>query len=75
MAMVRGKNLELVNVDITIHAQAPKLAPYIARMRANLAEAMGVDLDRVSVKAKSEEGLGPVGRGESITAWAAALLE
>jgi 2-C-methyl-D-erythritol 2,4-cyclodiphosphate synthase len=75
MAMVRGKNLELVNVDITIHAQAPKLAPYIARMRANLAEAMGVDLDRVSVKAKSEEGLGPVGRGESITAWAAVLLE
>lgn len=74
MEMVRAKGLELVNVDITIHAQAPRLAPYIAKMRENLAAAMGVEVGKVSVKAKSEEGLGPVGRGESITAWAAALL-
>lgn len=75
MRMVRDKGLSLVNVDITIHAQAPRLAEYIPRMRENLAQTMGVEVERVSVKAKTEEGLGPVGRGEAITAWAACLLE
>lgn len=73
--MVRDKGYQIVNLDITIHAQAPKLAPFIPQMRQNLAAAMGIDLGQISAKAKTEEGLGPVGRGESITAWAAALLE
>ena len=73
--MVRDKGHQIVNLDITIYAQAPKLAPFIPQMRQNLAAAMGIDLGQISVKAKTEEGLGPVGRGESVTAWATALLQ
>ncbi len=63
------------NVDATVLAQAPKLAPHIPRMRENLARAMGVEPDRVSVKATTEEGLGFTGRGEGIAAHAVALLD
>ncbi len=73
--MARDKGLEIVNLDVTIHAQAPRLAEYIPLMRERLAAAMGIDVGQISVKAKTEEGLGPVGRGESITAWTSALLQ
>jgi 2-C-methyl-D-erythritol 4-phosphate cytidylyltransferase/2-C-methyl-D-erythritol 2,4-cyclodiphosphate synthase len=73
--MVREKGFEIINVDATIHAQAPRLAEHIPLMRERLAAAMGVKPGQVSLKAKSEEGLGPVGRGESITALAVALLK
>ena len=63
------------NVDATVLAQAPKLAPHIPRMRENLAQAMGVAVDRVSVKATTEEGLGFTGQKEGIAAHAVALLE
>ena len=62
------------NVDATVLAQAPKLAPHIPRMRANLARAMGVDVGQVSVKATTEEGLGFTGQKEGIAAHAVALL-
>lgn len=65
----------LVNVDATVLAQAPKLAPYIPDMRRILAEAMGLDASRVSVKATTEEGLGFTGSGEGIAAHAVALIE
>ena len=65
----------LGNADCTIVAQAPRLAPYIPKMRLRLAEALGVELDRVSVKATTEEGLGFTGSGEGIAAYAAALIE
>jgi 2-C-methyl-D-erythritol 2,4-cyclodiphosphate synthase len=74
-ALVREKGYEVVNVDVTIHAQAPRLAPYVPLMRERVSAAMGIDLGKLSVKAKSEEGLGPVGRGESITSWATVLIE
>lgn len=63
------------NVDCTVLAQRPKLAPYILQMRQRLAEDMGVDVSRVSVKATTEEGLGFTGEGLGIAAHAVALLE
>ena len=65
----------LGNADLTIIAQAPKLAPHIPQMRQKLAEALGVSLDRVSVKATTEEHLGFTGAGEGIAAHAVVLLE
>ena len=62
------------NVDATVAAQEPKLAPFIEQMRENLAKAMSVPVDRVSVKATTEEGMGFTGRREGISALAAALI-
>ncbi len=62
------------NVDLTIIAQKPKLAPHIETMRRNLAEAMSLPVDRVSIKAKTNEGMGFTGRLEGIEAQAIALL-
>ena len=64
----------IVNVDVTIIAQRPKISPYIERMIQSVAEALGVTPDRVSVKATTTEGLGFAGRGEGIAATASALL-
>ena len=64
----------LVNVDATVIAQAPKLAPWIEPMRESIAEAIGVPLDRVNVKATTSERLGFTGRGEGVAAEAVALL-
>ena len=63
------------NVDATVLAQRPKLAPHIPQMRERLARAMGTDMGRVSVKATTEEGLGFTGAGEGIAAHAVALIE
>lgn len=63
------------NIDATVLCQAPKLAPHIQTMRANIAGALGVDVDRVSVKATTEEHLGFTGQGQGIAAHAVALLE
>ena len=65
----------VVNIDATVLAQAPKLAPHRERMRENLAHALGVEISRVSVKATTEEGLGFTGEGLGIAAHAVALLE
>lgn len=62
------------NIDSTVIAQAPKLRPYIDEMRANIAEALDLDVTRVSVKATTEEHLGFTGRGEGISAQAVALI-
>ena len=74
MASVRQAGYELGNVDATVIAQAPKLAPYRAAIQARLAGLMGVDLSRVNVKAKTSEKLGFVGRSEGIEAFASTLL-
>jgi 2-C-methyl-D-erythritol 2,4-cyclodiphosphate synthase len=74
-AKVRGAGFSVANVDATIHAQAPKMAPHIAAMVANLAADLGVPAGRVNVKAKTAERLGAIGRGEGIAAEAIALLE
>ncbi|MDO4807499.1 MAG: 2-C-methyl-D-erythritol 2,4-cyclodiphosphate synthase [Coriobacteriales bacterium] len=73
-ALVRDKGFTILDADCTIAAQAPKLAPYREQMRANLAAALGVDVEQVGVKATTTEHLGFVGREEGIAAWAVALL-
>ena len=75
MEMLRARGYRVGNVDATILAQRPKLAPHIPQMRANLATRMGVEPDRVNVKATTEEGLGFTGAGEGMAAHAVALLE
>ena len=71
---VREAGWQLVNVDATIVAQAPKMAPHIPAMRARLAEVLGVDGTQVNVKAKTAEKMGPVGEGRAIEARAVCLL-
>lgn len=73
--LIRAKGLVPVNVDITIMAQAPKMAPHIDAMRANVAADLALPLDCVSVKATTTERLGFTGRGEGIAASAVALLK
>ena len=74
-ARVRARGGRVVNVDATIVAEAPRLAPHLDAMRVRLAETLGVAGDRVSVKAKHAEGLGALGRQEGIAAMAVALVE
>lgn len=74
MRRVRGAGYELVNIDSTVIAQAPKLAPHMAAINASVAQALGVQSDQVNVKAKTAEKLGPVGMGQSMEARAVALL-
>ena len=74
MQLVRDKGFELLDCDCTVAAQAPKLLPYREAMRNRMAEAMGVTLDKVGVKATTTEGLGFVGQQEGIAAWAVVLL-
>ena len=71
---VRESGWRLVNLDSTIVAQAPKMAPHIPAMRARLAEVLGVDVGQVNVKAKTAEKMGPVGEGRAIEARAVCLL-
>ena len=74
-ALLREHGWQVGNVDATVVAQMPKLAPYIPDMRRRLAEAMGLDVDCVSVKATTEERLGFTGSGEGMAAHAVALIE
>ena len=71
---MRAAGYEIGNVDSTVVAQAPRLAPHIPAMRQRLALALALAVDQVSVKAKTAEGMGPVGRGEAIEARAVCLL-
>ena len=73
--VMHERGYRLGNIDATIIAQAPKMAPHIPHMRAHIAEAFGVEADRISVKATTEERLGFTGSGEGIAAHAVCLLE
>jgi len=75
MRLVFEKGYRLVNLDATIIAQAPKMAPHIPTMRDHIAEDLGVAIDRINVKATTTEKLGFTGRGEGIAAQAVCLLE
>ncbi len=66
---------KIVNIDSTIIAQRPKMSPYIQEMKQNIAMALSIDIDQVSVKATTTEFLGFIGRGEGIAADAVALIE
>ena len=72
--LVREHGWAVVNVDCTVFAQQPKLSPYKREMAANIARVLGVNPDRVNVKAKTGEGVGPVGLAESMDASAIVLL-
>ena len=74
-AMVHGEGYDISNLDCTVLAQRPKLAPYIPAMAQNLAAACGISSQRVSVKATTEEGLGFTGREEGIAVHCVCLLE
>ena len=73
--LLKERGFVVSNIDATVIAQRPKLAPYIPKMRENLARVMGVDPSRVNVKATTEEGLGFTGSGEGMAAHAVALIE
>ena len=74
MRRVREAGWEVVNIDATVLAQAPKLSPHKLKMRENLAAAAGLDVSQVSVKATTEEGLGWTGSSEGMAVHAIALL-
>jgi 2-C-methyl-D-erythritol 2,4-cyclodiphosphate synthase len=73
--LIRDEGFILANADITIAAQAPKLAPHIIGMRSNIAQALALDINQISVKATTTEKLGFVGRKEGIACDAVVLLE
>jgi 2-C-methyl-D-erythritol 2,4-cyclodiphosphate synthase len=75
LAMVRAAGLRVVNADLTVVAQAPKVAPYRAAMQARIAQLLGVEPRLVNIKATTTEGLGFLGRAEGIAAQAVVLLE
>ncbi|MBQ7974675.1 MAG: 2-C-methyl-D-erythritol 2,4-cyclodiphosphate synthase [Clostridia bacterium] len=74
-ALIREQGYEIGNIDVTIVAQKPKLAPYIEQMRINIASACGCDTDCISVKATTTEKLGFEGAGEGISSTAVCLLK
>ena len=74
MEKVAQAGWQVVNVDATVHAQAPKIGPYAAAMAANVATDLGIAADRVNIKAKTNEGLGYLGRKEGIAASVVTLL-
>jgi 2-C-methyl-D-erythritol 2,4-cyclodiphosphate synthase len=75
MEMIREAGWELANADVTVILDQPKLNPIIPAIKDNLAHVMGVEVDQISVKATTSEGLGFVGRSEGIAAMAVALIQ
>jgi 2-C-methyl-D-erythritol 2,4-cyclodiphosphate synthase len=73
--LAAGQNYQVVNVDVSIVAESPRMAPHIPLMRQRLADALGIGPDHVSVKGKSNEGMGWIGRGEGIAAIAVVLID
>ena len=72
--LISAAGYSIMNIDTTIIAQAPKMAPHILAMRLRLGQALALQPDQINIKAKTAEGMGPVGRGESIEARAVCLL-
>jgi 2-C-methyl-D-erythritol 2,4-cyclodiphosphate synthase len=75
LAAVRGAGFSVGNVDCVVVLEAPRLLPHAAAIRESLARALALPASRLTVKAKTREGMGEVGRGEAVEAWAVALLE
>jgi 2-C-methyl-D-erythritol 2,4-cyclodiphosphate synthase len=75
MWLARERNLHVINVDSTVLLESPRLRPYVESMRQNIANVLGIDINCVSVKAKTGEGLDAVGQGLAVTAQAAVLME
>lgn len=75
VSLLKSKGYSVVNIDATLIAQKPKMRSYIDEMRANIASACHVDINFISVKATTEEGLGFTGNGEGISAHAVCIIE
>lgn len=73
-AKVEEKNYEILNVDSVIVAERPKLAPYKEEIKRKIGSVLGLEMDEIGLKAKTQEGMGEVGRGEAIACYAIALL-
>ena len=73
--MLRDAGYTIVNIDTNIVLQQPKLNPHIDAIRASLAKTLGLNIDRISVKAKTNEGVGPVGREEAVSTQAIVLIQ
>ena len=73
--MVKEKGFRVGNIDTTIVAQEPRLSGYIVQMRKNIAQTLGIDEEKVNIKATTTEGMGCIGKGEGIAAHAVALVE
>jgi 2-C-methyl-D-erythritol 2,4-cyclodiphosphate synthase len=74
-ALLDAKKARAVNVDGTLIAEAPKIGPHLSAMKNKIAEALGLDQSRIGIKATTNEGLGPIGRGEGMAAMAIATVE
>ncbi|MEI6830560.1 MAG: 2-C-methyl-D-erythritol 2,4-cyclodiphosphate synthase [Synechococcaceae cyanobacterium ELA445] len=75
VALVQQRGWQVVNLDTVVVAERPRLKPHIEAMRSNIARRLGIEADRVGVKATTNEGLGPTGREEGIACHAVALLQ
>ena len=73
--LLEKEEIRIGNIDATVIAQRPKLAPYIMNMRENIAKALNIDIDQINVKATTEEGLGFTGEGLGIASNAICLVE
>ena len=74
-AILAGRNARAINIDATVVAEAPKLQPYVQEMRAKIAKVITCDVERVNIKATTNEGLGALGRGEGMIAIATATVD
>ena len=75
VAEARGAGFRVLNADVTVIAERPRIRPHAEEMRRSVAAALGIAVGCVSVKGKTNEGLDAVGRGEAVAAWAVVLLE
>ena len=73
--LLEGRNYQVVNVDVTVVTEAPKIGPHAAAMQQRVAAVLGIAPDHVSIKGKSNEGLGWIGRGEGLACHAVALID
>ncbi|MDD2293722.1 MAG: 2-C-methyl-D-erythritol 2,4-cyclodiphosphate synthase [Bacteroidales bacterium] len=73
--LISAKGYEVVNADMTLLMQRPKIAPYISQMQCAIADILGVDLDRISIKATTTERLGFIGKEQGVAAYATVLLQ
>lgn len=74
VALLLQHDCRIVNVDVTVVTERPRLTPYVLAMRERLAAVLGIPLGRISIKGKTNEGMGWIGRGEGIAAFAVALI-
>lgn len=74
-ALVRDAKYRIHNIDVTVICEAPKIGPHVAAMREKLARALNIDIRQISIKGKTNEGMGWIGRGEGIAAIATVLIE